>query len=106
MAGAERSVQFPKSRLEQLVESDRQIAHSLTASVEDSVRDCRADSGYADFSDASGTHGSVWVGNIRPDHVNLGDVHVHRHMILSQTRIHDATVALIKLRLLHHRQTE
>ena len=51
-------------------------------------------------------HRSVKVGDIRPDHLNLRNVHMNGYMVLSKTRVHDSAIAFVKLRLFHQRQAQ
>jgi hypothetical protein len=91
-------------RSEQLVERDRKVANAFAASVVDGIRDRRPDTGDADLADAVRAHGRVRVGDIGPDHVALGHVHVHGYVVLSEAWIHYAAIALVELRLLLERR--
>src|ERR1700689_357070 len=100
----EKGKECPKARaltLEQLVKSDWQLADTPTGRVEDCIGDSRAHTGNADLPDATRAHRRVWIGNVGPDHVNLGHVHVNRDMVFGEARVHDPAVTIVKLSFLH-----
>src|SRR5262249_53335571 len=69
---------------EYFVESQRQLPDTLAGCIEHGVGDRGGDSGDADLADAARPQGSARVGNIGPQHLELGDIEMHRHMILGQ----------------------
>lgn len=43
------------------------------------------------------------IGDVGPNHVDLGHAHVPGHTVQGEARVHNPPVALIDLRLLHER---
>src|SRR6202163_1680663 len=84
-----------------LVERDRQFADAFAGCVVNCIRDSGADAGDADLTNAVRAHWRVRIGDIGPDHIDLGHVHVHGHVVLGEARVHKTRITLVEMRLLH-----
>ena len=74
-----------------LVQRDRQFADAFAGCVVDGVRYRRRDAGDADLADAVQPERRMRFGNVVLDDVDHRHVGMHRHVVLGQRRIHDAT---------------
>jgi len=86
---------------QELVQRDRQPAHTSTGRVEDCIGNSRAHTGNTDFANPMRAHRRVLIGDVGPDHVNFRHVHVNRDMIFCEAWVHDSAVTLVKLSFLH-----
>src|SRR5207237_898980 len=90
--------------LDQYVELDRQAADTPAGRVEDRVGDRGGDAGDADLADAARPDRvEVAIILVAEADVDLADVGVHRHVVLGEVGVDEASVALVEQRLFHQR---
>lgn len=83
----------------QLVQGDGQIANTNTRCVIDCVCNGCANPCYTGFTDAASAHRRLRVGLVGVEDFNRRYVHLHRHMIIRQGGVHDASSPLIEIGL-------
>jgi len=85
-----------KGCLKQFIGGYGQLSDAFSCGVEYGVGDRGADSGDADLADAPRAHRGVRVRLVGPDHIDLGHIQMHWHVILCERRVHDPSGSLVE----------